>query len=295
MITIKTFKVYKLDGASLGEHTVESFQELVNSGLDHKEESDAIKTGGVRLRNALLGDKGYGYCAGYFVAHRNTHIMSLDEQKIFTDDYFKLAYTRLKKYFEQCKEWDEDVYQDVVMYVYEKMNEQRGINNLEQTIKFKYFRTLIDNGRASARKFIFEDPEVVDDEGTSISYIQQFATESATLDDVENSCLRQVNDMKMSDIIKDELYNQFKESDVDMYLDYVENYRKLRGTRNSGEKKGVNGLALKYNGMCKSTIKNRIRDISKFLKETTEKIMERYNDEQYPDIENLTLKHIIFD
>lgn len=294
-MTIKTFKVYKLDGTSLGEHTVESFQELVNSVLDHKGENDAIKLGGVRLRNALLGDKGYGYCAGYFVAHRSVHIMSLAEQKKFTDDYFKLAYTRLKRYFEQCKEWDEDVYQDVVMYVYEKMNEQRGINNLEQTIKFKYFRTLIDNGRASARKFIFEDPEVIDDEGTSISYIQQFATESATLDDIENSCLRQVNDMKMADIIKDELYNQFKEGDVDMYLDYVENYRKMRGTRNSGEKKGVNGLALKYNGMCKSTIKNRIRDINKFLKDTTEKIMERYNDEQYPDIDNLTLKHIIHD
>lgn len=283
------FKVYNLDGKALGEHSLESFSSLIQS--DHIEENRTIVVEPSKVKNALLGDKGYGYCYGYFVAYRNVTIMNLAQQKAFTDKWFILGYSRLRKYFLECKEWDEDVYGDVVLYIYDKMSEKRGVNNIEKTFKFQYFITLAAKGRAKAKEFIFPDYDVADEDDTVVSYIDQFATESATLDGVEDACLHQVNDLKKADIIKDELYSKFPEATVDMYLDYVENFRNTRG---KDEKRGVEGIAAKYN-IGRSTVKNRFREIKNYLKDNLKAINKRFNDEFYPDLDSLDLKHIIYD
>ena len=286
---INNFNVYNIDGEALGEHSLESFSSLIQS--DHIEENRTIVVEPSKVKNALLGDKGYGYCYGYFVAYRNVVIMDKTKQKAFTDKWFILGYSRLRKYFLECKEWDEDVFSDTILYIYDKMNEKRGVNNIEKTFKFQYFTTLTALGRAKAKQFIFPDYDVAGDEDVDVSYIQQFATESATLDGVEDACLHQVNDLKMADIIKDELYLEFDEKIVNMYLDYVENFRNVRDRE---EKKGVEGIAAKY-GIGRSTVKNRFRDIKNFLKDKKKDITKRFNDEMYPNLDSMTLKHIIND
>lgn len=283
------FKVYNIDGKFIGNYNLDTFQDLVQSA--HLEEKCTIVVEASKVKNALLGDKGYGYCYGYFVAYRDVVILNQDQQKAFTDRWFTISYERLKKYFLECKEWDEDVFGDVFLYIYDKVMEKRGVNNIEKTFKFQYFITLAAKGRAKAKAFIFPDYDVADEDNVLVSYIQQFASESATLDELEDACLHQVNDLKKADIIKDELYSNFDKSVVDMYLDYVENFRNLR---DKDERKGVEGLSIKYR-IARTTVKNKIRAIKKFLKDNNKQIMNRFEDEMYPSLDSLTLKHIIND
>lgn len=286
---INTFKVYTLDGQSLGDYSIGEFKMLLDS--DHLDKKRTIKVLELRVKNALLGDKGYGYCEGYFVAYRNVTIMTIDQQKTFTDRYFKAAYNRLNRYFRECKEWDEDVFSDCILYIYDKMVEKRGVNNIEKTFKFQYFMTLVGNGRKKVSDFISPDFDVADEDGINVSYIQQFASVSATLDDIEDSCIKQVNDLKRLDIIKDELYTNFSEKTVDMYLDYIEHFKDTRTKDSNG---GVSGVAKKY-GISKTTVKNKFKTIKDFInnKDTKKIVKERYESVLYPLLDDLTLKHII--
>ena len=290
-----TFKVYSLDGTLVGDHTLSSFNEMLkekaSNSSDHKDKMDAMVVTQARLKSALLGDKGYGYLSGYFVSHRRVKVMTKEEQKKFTDAFMTANYTRLMNMCKRGKEWDEDVFSEVILYIYDKISEVRGVNNIEATVKFKYHSTLVDNGRKAAKAFIFNDKECFDKDGDPYSMIEILATESATQDDRAGDCVKQVNEIEMTKIILDELYTNFSEDVVEMYIDYVQNFRNVRVSGASG---GVSGLAVKY-GLSVSTVKNKMRDIRNHWKDAIEDIMTAYHDVMYPDLDSITLKHIIHD
>jgi hypothetical protein len=284
------FYVYNKQGEVVGIFTKSSFTDFLNQS-NHKDKLNAITLSNYTLRSALLGDKGYGYCEGFFISYRKVSIMSISQQKSFTNEFFSMSYERLYNFFKQTKEWCEDTLHDVIAYVYDKMNEVRGVNNLEATIKFKYFNSLIDKGRKVQKRFIFPDPEVIDIDNNKVSYIDQFAVTSATLDEATDSCLNQVNDLKMVEMIKEELYTNFKNKEVDMYLDYIENFRGKRTTDGTG---GLKGASKKWN-VSVSTLKNKIKQVKEFMSGKLPELLTRFTDESYPSIDNISLKNIIND
>lgn len=281
------FFVYNLEGELLGKTDISSFLTFIEEKSNPIAKTCAT-TLSRRIRTALLGDKGYGYILGYFVSYRKVTILNIEEQKKFTDNYFKLSYNRLMAYFKSTKEWDEDVFSDTLLYIYSKIAAKRGVNNIEKTFKFKYFRTLVDNGRKRAKAFIFNDFDIVDSEGNSIGFVE-LSSESATVDSSTDNCLHQVNDLKMADLIKDAIYTSFKKRDADLYLDYIENFKNVRKI---GEKSGFRGVAEKY-AVSVSTAKNKVKMINEFLKAVKDEIVDRYNDAYYPDFDSLTLRHFI--
>lgn len=285
--------VYTVKGEYIGRFDYSSFCDLVQNSFDHIDNSDAIVVREAKVKKAMLGDKGYGFAYGVFVAPRKVSIMSTEEQLKFSNELLEMRYNSIRKYLKSTKEWCEDTFQEVILYVYDKIQEERGVNHIEDTVKYKYFKTLIDNGRkrikAALNPFIVSDFDVVDDDSNAVSYIQTFAMESATQDGIEDACLHQVNELKLAEISKEQLYTNFKQKDVDLYLDYIENFKAVR---KKGEMSGLRGAANKHN-VSVSTVKNKVKAMTEFLKNKKDDILDEYFTVFYPDIDNLTLQHII--
>ena len=283
------FCVYDIKGNYLGEHNIKTFTTLVRKTQSAtKSNNNAITVKEDRLRNAMLGDKGYGYYLGFFVSHRPVKIMSRAEEKAFTDNYINRSYTRLQNFFSAMLEWDEDIFSDVVMYLYEQVLTDRGVNRLEYTIKFKYYMMLKDAGniKNNENKFIIGDFYIEDEDCNDESFIET-TTESATLSHIDRSCNQEVNDIHLIEAIKDRLYSVFKEEDVDMYLDYITKYKNTKGL-------GIRKMAVDYK-VCVTTIVKKTRAITKYLDGNKNNIVDQASDYFYPELDDITLKNIIHD
>jgi len=269
---------YKLDGTYIGTKEINTNDAKVSQ----------------HLRAALNGYKGYGYYNGEWVSKQQVSIMNAAQTKRHFDAWVTSNLNRIEKQMKRkYKEWCDDCWQDAILYVYECALSDRGVNDPENSLGFKYANTLKDAGRKRTVKSKYElgDKEVWDsDFEQNRSYIDTFAMESMTMDD-QDRCTIDLNNEEKFRITIQTLLNHFDRHQINVWANY---YMYDQGVRKRGESFGYAGTA-KRSGLSKSGVRDIVKLIDEKIVELELKddMLKQYVAEKYRDIEDFTLEDII--
>lgn len=205
----------------------------------------------------------------------------------------------------KCKPYNEDAFQDALLYVCEKINSQSGVNNFEATIIFKYQKILLDNQRIDkksrdcglSKDFNISFDSIESNDLEYLSYIDHAATVSlfdnasasndTNIPDDEISCIDEVNDMVMFRLIKDFLGEHFKQKIIEIFIEYIS----IKGTH---AKSFVINKSKELN-IGRSTLYRMLSDMLNLLKIKSNDFLINHLIIRYPKIGDITLKNIIFD
>lgn len=278
------FYVYETDGEELGKFNFKDFVNLINSDNPITEKNVLVDR--MALISALCSDKGYGYYLGYYVSYRKAKIMSKEENVKYIGESLKYLDPILKDVLKY--KWDEDVYQDTLLYI---INRENGVNNLLNSIKSKYHQIYIDKYRREEKRKKTCDIVALDNfldfsEDRPVESIGKLCIEMSKEDDI---CRDEVNNLKALEILKDMLYSRFTSNKINIYFDYINNFR---NKKRKGVLMGSRGIAEKYK-MSRGAVISLIKNIEQYIQDIKEDFIERFEDVKYPSLDEYTLKNII--
>ena len=280
-------KVYSLDGKFLKDMT---FEDLLNLDTSNKN----VSTKKQNISTALNGYKGYGYYAGYWISNTSVKIMTPEESMIHFNDWCNDNLRQVKRRIKQInKEWDEDVYSTTLLDLCEAIISERGVNNPEGYLTYKYRTNTIDNIRAVKCDMRAVEVDDLASKHFDILYHDDYiyyrtdeAEESLFDDNRVHACLEDINNMKKFEVLQIVLYEFFSEEEVKMWINYEV---KTKGTRKTYK------ASMQEFGYSKDKVRKTVRAVEAKLKELQPIIFERYNELKYPTFDEMTLKNIIND
>jgi hypothetical protein len=256
-----------------------------------------------KLMYALKGDKGYGRIGEYNVSFKQVTIMTSEQEMLHFNDWCSshLGSIRARLVGKVPKgiQDREDSFQDVCLYVSEKIYSGEGVINYEATLTAKGRFLSIDESRKKLinKKNGFEQDFSVNDESETSSvdtlYIDTFAEHSLFDNGSTDNCLNDVNKMKTYEIVTTILYEYLPKAQVDLFIDYHQEFG--NGKRKKGEVWGMKGVGLKYNIKAKATVAKRLKEVEDKIKELKQEINASIEKHKYPSMDEITLKNIIFD
>ena len=273
---------YNLNGEFLRQTTMGDLLKL------NTKKSDSTKK--MNITNALNGYKGYGYYEGFFISSSDVKIQKDDEKMIHFDKWCSINIDRIMKGLKRVhKEWSEDIFGKTVLDLCEAVVSDRGVNNPEEFINYKYGANLIDDKRMKNREMRTikgEDFDFTDDNGEATHTYIDTQTESFFDDGRVEVCLEDVNNMKKYDVMFSVLCEYFDELTVKVYINYELKPKKTRKTYKA---------SMQEFGLTKHVVRNKVRLVQGKIEEIIPIILERYNELKYPTFDEMTLKNIIND
>jgi hypothetical protein len=274
------------------------------NGIKFSSINDAVKATGLKKEdlNRRYFTTGKGTVKGQYIEFDDAS--EVDINKWLTDNYEKIKKT-IKKYYK----WDEDLFQDVVIYLIDKVNEGK-VKNYEQAIYNRYRGGVLDIKRRNAKNkkiaatqsYICtandEDYNKYEDYKTKISienesfYTDEDGIEYSVLDSVERSMwdngeteqdIEGINYTVKVYCIKQVLSEHFPQKYIKFYFDYL----------NRDKTENLVSIGLKYK-VYKKDASTVIKAINNKLKEpeVIEAIERLYNVSKYNKFDDLTLKII---
>lgn len=230
------------------------------------------------LWNVLQSPKGYGIFPKDNLYFPMSVLISL-ETPIFlsTADELKQFDTWLNKNYNalQAKLKNNDILNDTILYVIEKLHTPEGINDIEKTIHWKYNRLLMSDKIQRKEKISKE---------VFIDSVEAVDVEAA--DDVD-MCGDEVNQLTLHNILDNFLRENFHEWQVKLFLGWIV----VKNTRGSNYIR-TQSAAL---NVGRNTLYGIIKDILQRLKENSLEILRFFGEIKYPKRDEITLRNIIFD
>lgn len=274
------------------------------NGINYKSVNEAVKATGLKKDelNRRYFTTGKGTVKGYYIEFDDA--IEVDVNKWLSENYKTIEKT-VKKYYE----WDEDLFQEVFVYLIDKVNEGK-VKNYEQAFYNRYRGAILDAKRRNAKNkkiaaiqgYICtandEDYSEYEDYKTKISiegesfYTDEDGIEYSILDTVERSMwdngeseqdIEGINYTVKVYCIKQVLGEYFPQKHIKFYFDYL----------NKDKSENLVSVGLKYK-VYKKDASAVIKAINNKLKEpeVIEAIERLYEASKYYKFDDLTLKII---
>ena len=230
------------------------------------------------LWKILQSPKGYGYKSKddlYFpmsvlISTRTPIFLSpTDELKQF-DTWLNKNYNAL-----QVKLKNNDILNDTILYVIEKLHTPEGINDIEKTIHWKYNKLLMSSKILKKVKLSKE------------IYIDDMETITIEATDDVDVCGDEVNQLTLHNILDNFLRENFREWQVKLFLGWIV----VKDTRGSNYIRTQSAIL----NVGRNTLYGIIKDILQRLKENSLEILKFFGEIKYPRRDEITLRNIIFD
>ena len=186
------------------------------------------------IKNAIYGTKGYGWYKDKYYSKHPVVIMNREQEKEYFDIWLSANYELLWNKYANLKEFNEDVFNDTILYMYKEIAKPRGINNYFNQFNWKLKRMKIDNYRKVSNLRKHEVNNIVTDE---FDYIQDVGSR---IIDKDYNCIDDVNTTILSRSLGEYVVNKFGEIGY-AFIDYYANH--LTGREKGGQRK----IAKKYN------------------------------------------------
>jgi len=272
----------------------ESGQFIKDTDVEYLYSLNAVKSKSMldkNIRSALTGYKGYGFYEGYFISYNDVYIMTPEEEMVFFGKWcIDNLHIIKKSLMKQKGEFERDIWADLLLNICEQVQKTRGVNKPENFLTFKYRTLKLDAFRKTKRnkaQLISSNRLVTSDDSNELT-ITDVATESVWSEPEDNGgidlerCTKDVNEMKLFEIVVRKLQEQFNEQSVEIYL-FCKTSLNKGIVRLASEKFGVSIL--------------KIRQLLKLMQESIESCKDEMLIEleliKYPTIDELTLNHII--
>ena len=232
------------------------------------------------IKNAIYGTKGYGWVNGKYYSNQPAIIMSREQEREYFDIWLSANYQLLWDKYEVRGNFDPDVFNDTILYMYREIAKPRGINNYFNQFNWKLKRMKIDAYRKESTRRNSEGSNIVTDE---FDYIQDVGSE--LLVDEEYNCIDDINSLILSRAVTEYVYNKYKEEGY-VFVDYYVNYI------TSKKKGGQKALAEHYN-LPLIKVHTLLKEIKEDIENNRDIIFDLYELSKFKELDDYTLNEII--